>query len=303
MLEKEKLKRIIAILVALGIFVGGNLALNRYRDSCYQKADDALKQNDSITAAEQFYRLKNFKDSAFRAKELYYDIAEEFIEEENYTDAQFVINKYSSDPSFTLLKDIVNLRSNEAWRNEVYFEAVEQMRSGKVDDAIIGFDKVGDYKAAKSFSALLTELLPYQYVEWNNGSMDIRIVGNQVECRFSIGQYELSETIEKKEGNKFYSYAGGRYFYIKDDRLYFYSPYNKKTEIFTKGIATRSEPITSSPTLPKIGMTAEEVKKTIWGSPNEINKTTTKYGVDEQWVYGLGRYVYLEDGIVTAIQE
>lgn len=35
----------------------------------------------------------------------------------------------------------------------------------------------------------------------------------------------------------------------------------------------------------------------------QINKTTTEYGVHEQWVYGNGRYIYLDDGIVTAIQE
>ena len=38
-------------------------------------------------------------------------------------------------------------------------------------------------------------------------------------------------------------------------------------------------------------------------SPNSINKTTTENGVHEQWVYGNGRYIYLDDGVVTSIQE
>lgn len=54
---------------------------------------------------------------------------------------------------------------------------------------------------------------------------------------------------------------------------------------------------------PQIGMTAEEVKKSTWGEPEKINKTTTKYGVSEQWVYYGYKYIYLENGIVTAIQE
>lgn len=54
---------------------------------------------------------------------------------------------------------------------------------------------------------------------------------------------------------------------------------------------------------PSIGMTAEEVKQSKWGEPKKINKTTTKYGVDEQWVYPNYKYIYLEDGIVTSIQE
>lgn len=54
---------------------------------------------------------------------------------------------------------------------------------------------------------------------------------------------------------------------------------------------------------PAIGMTADEVRESKWGKPQKVNKTTTKYGVDEQWVYPNYKYIYLEDGIVTAIQE
>lgn len=54
---------------------------------------------------------------------------------------------------------------------------------------------------------------------------------------------------------------------------------------------------------PRIGMHEVQVVLTEWGKPNKINKTTTSYGVTEQWVYGSGRYVYLENGYVTAIQE
>ena len=54
---------------------------------------------------------------------------------------------------------------------------------------------------------------------------------------------------------------------------------------------------------PRIGMTADEVKKSNWGSPNKINKTTYEWGVTEQWCYSKNRYIYLEDGIVIAISE
>ncbi|MEC0106773.1 hypothetical protein P4H27_07455 [Paenibacillus taichungensis] len=54
---------------------------------------------------------------------------------------------------------------------------------------------------------------------------------------------------------------------------------------------------------PEIGMTEEKVLESTWGKPQKINKTKNKYGVSEQWVYGSGRYVYLDDGIVTSIQE
>lgn len=53
----------------------------------------------------------------------------------------------------------------------------------------------------------------------------------------------------------------------------------------------------------KVGMSAAEVLGAkYWGKPTRINHTTGANGTREQWVYGDGRYVYLDRGIVTAIQ-
>lgn len=54
---------------------------------------------------------------------------------------------------------------------------------------------------------------------------------------------------------------------------------------------------------PKIGMTKDEVQNSLWGLPQDINKTTTANSVSEQWVYDGNRYIYFDNGIVTAIQE
>jgi hypothetical protein len=59
---------------------------------------------------------------------------------------------------------------------------------------------------------------------------------------------------------------------------------------------------------PKIGMTKEEAYNSTWGYPDDINKTTTEYGVSEQWVYEEKddfdiKCIYLDNDIVTAIQE
>lgn len=50
-----------------------------------------------------------------------------------------------------------------------------------------------------------------------------------------------------------------------------------------------------------VGMTAQQVRQA-WGEPDSINRTQSGAGTSEQWVYGLGYYVYLENGRVTAIQ-
>jgi len=52
----------------------------------------------------------------------------------------------------------------------------------------------------------------------------------------------------------------------------------------------------------KIGMSKQDVLDSSWGSPIDINKTTNKYGVREQWVYGNGNYLYFENGILVTIQ-
>ena len=53
----------------------------------------------------------------------------------------------------------------------------------------------------------------------------------------------------------------------------------------------------------EIGFTEAMVEEAI-GRPDSVNRTTYSYYVREQWVYNEGnyRYIYLEDGIVTAIQ-
>ncbi|GLX81857.1 hypothetical protein [Thalassotalea eurytherma] len=39
-----------------------------------------------------------------------------------------------------------------------------------------------------------------------------------------------------------------------------------------------------------------------WGTPDDVNSTITAHARKEQWVYSGGNYVYLTNGIVTAIQ-
>jgi hypothetical protein len=50
-----------------------------------------------------------------------------------------------------------------------------------------------------------------------------------------------------------------------------------------------------------VGMTEDDVLWA-WGPPSSKNVTITGSGTHEQWVYDLDRYVYVDNGIVTAIQ-
>lgn len=92
------------------------------------------------------------------------------------------------------------------------------------------------------------------------------------------------------------------FFYVtEDDWSNIYSETEVDWTEIAKNEATANKILRE--TIPQIGMSADEVIKTKWGRPEKINKTTTSFGVSEQWVYPNFKYVYLDDGFVTAIQE
>ncbi|WP_291636447.1 hypothetical protein [Clostridium sp.] len=61
--------------------------------------------------------------------------------------------------------------------------------------------------------------------------------------------------------------------------------------------------ISSEPSKPYIGMTEVDLVECAWGQPEDVNKTTTAYGISKQYCYSGNKYVYVEDGIVTTIQD
>ncbi|MDP1990505.1 MAG: cell envelope integrity protein TolA [Syntrophales bacterium] len=55
---------------------------------------------------------------------------------------------------------------------------------------------------------------------------------------------------------------------------------------------------------PRIGMTKNQViHESRWGTPHDVNRTKTVNGTREQWVYGIRRYLYFDNGVLTAIQD
>jgi len=76
-----------------------------------------------------------------------------------------------------------------------------------------------------------------------------------------------------------------------------------KIKALTESLLSKNVNGLAPPKEPRIGMTSSEVRSSTWGKPTKVNKTTTASSVSEQWVYSSSKYVYLKDGIVTAIQE
>ncbi len=52
----------------------------------------------------------------------------------------------------------------------------------------------------------------------------------------------------------------------------------------------------------QIGMT-KEMCTAAWGKPQSINTTISNHRTHEQWVYGIGTYLYFENGILITVQK
>ena len=88
-------------------------------------------------------------------------------------------------------------------------------------------------------------------------------------------------------------------FYINYKNSVYYPRYDKENKLTPGGDIAR---YTNEKVSPRIGMTSDDVLNSSWGNPDKKNVTNTKYGKHEQWVYTHNRYVYIDNGIVTAIQ-
>lgn len=159
---------------------------------------------------------------------------------------------------------------------------------------------------------LLEAVSPFQG-EWKRGEYSKAIVNDNT-ISF-IYEHEIS-------GKQYTSVHTFFFAFSEDGTLVINNKYGqsrKKATILSDGtlqiqdVGDSTEPdiyewVSASTTVPaekgdpKIGMTELEVYGSSWGYPKSINKTTTAAGTREQWVYDFG-YVYLTNGIVTAIQE
>jgi hypothetical protein len=50
----------------------------------------------------------------------------------------------------------------------------------------------------------------------------------------------------------------------------------------------------------RIGMNAEDTVLCGWGKPERVNSSVGSWGTHEQWIYGGGNYLYIENGKVSS---
>lgn len=202
-----------------------------------------------------------------QGKAPYYKQAEEIVK-----DYPKFISKYKEDAHALYVKCKVNVLVSAYWSNKNDKDGYDA--SGKYDNYET-YNRNFEDSNKLTVAALIKDLNPN---EVGSGSENMRTTMSSLKTGLNniLG-------VSEAEWKKIYSAREADWD----------SPIKTETKYY--------EELKNS--IPKIGMTREEVIITKWGRPNKVNKTTTANGVSEQWVYGSNRYVYLDNGIVTAIQD
>lgn len=202
----------------------------------------------------------------------------------NYNEAQELIKKCKKALETKVDKKLLD--AENLYNNKKYEEAYLELD-----------DFVGDYVQY----SIIKDIKIYNYNK-------IAVLYNK--CKRELAPIYLS--IGKKLYNQG-SYESARsklYLAQRFAKLNNLKSLEKEIVKYEKLTIEKEFPSSSAPSIsntsnitPTIGMSSEEVKNSSWGKPKTINKTTTTYGTSEQWVYTGNKYVYLENGVVTAIQE
>lgn len=196
---------------------------------------------------------------------------------------------------------------------EIYDIAYEYLEDHRLDDARELYLFLGNYENSENYIKLIDFLFDisgtYYYENINHEFYKFTITYDNVIVEAPNGYketYKIMEVSVVDEPPYILAKSGHGNYVISMEygSVYFESiGYTLSNPLPIEGAKLYNSESYQPPKEPAIGMTADEVKESTWGSPNKINKTTTIYGVHEQWVYSNNKYIYLDDGIVSSIQE
>lgn len=330
--KKPLKKRIkIFILIAVIALVGGGIKgcqlLSPYQE--YHQAEALLENGEYEHAIEAFTELRDYKDASEMVRESNYQYALSFMKakdyekaiekfekiymykdsEQQYIEAIFQLGKkYYEDKNWSLAAEtfsqILDKKPvKKLYVESIYYVGVKNYFDGHFTKASECLEKAKDYKDSKEYLSKLSILRKYEgtWEEERFGFEQVIINGWKLFTVSFPHNYdtETEEYDYNLEGTALDSAVGSHQ--LKNGKLIEVNKWRKTRTVLVK--VSDSVDVPKEKPAPSIGMTKEEVLNSNWGKPTDINKTTTKYGVHEQWIYNGFKYIYLDDGVVTSIQE
>ena len=274
----------------------------------YTEIFDPFSIDDIVENANKYEVLNDDKHKLIEyLKELISYLISKKYNSQSYEYAQYLIDIICN---YTNVDDLIAKKQN----NEVIELIKENIKNEKYSDIITNFDNIKEKTdEVKSLNQSYNELY-YTYGEflgdWGSSS-------GQGGFRFSILIDDSDQFyFDIKRGEATYDYYdlnvdnNTMHFMLKEGLL---DPPKNVNCIAENGIVSinvdgreiHTAPIKQQVVKqnPQIGMTANEVKLSSWGNPNSVNKTTTENNIHEQWCYDNYKYIYFDNGVVTAIQE
>lgn len=335
--KKINCKRIFKIfsisLVFLAIF--GMIYIMFFRQMEYNAAVK-LYENGDYEQAVEYFASSNHKNSQEYFEKTVEKYVEELITNKNFTKADDYLKMISNEEIHKELeKELIYMRAIENYENGLFENAINLF------EEVPNYKESFDYKQkAKMMNEIQGEWIVYGgiakgfYATFDNKYAGMVISGwnsTIFHCAdFKKTFEEVANSnlfIEESEDGEYIIFRTTEIEYkmhydnlelaietnIVNDSFFEHLDYthvwngmgeSNNTLVFKRPKdSDKVDSGISITTIPSIGMTSEEVRNSTWGEPEKINKTTYSWGITEQWCYGNQKYVYIENGFVTAIQE
>lgn len=213
------------------------------------------------------------------------------------------------------LNSIFNILDIKEKCNEIIYQSAKIYENNNYKKSIELYQKIPGYKDSNDSIEKINKEHEIDG-EWYGkiGTYGYRWIINGDTCYYVYSSYNYKYTYDtyscKFENNILY--IGNNITQLDEQNAMFKMKYENGKLIYKPNLSDIVLNKESDNTQPKdivaikeptIGMTKTEVENSTWGKPKDINKTTTKYGTREQWVYKGYKYIYFENGVVTSIQE
>lgn len=262
--KKSEILSLVVLFIIIGITIF-SISINYYL---------ALSEKEeNYKKCIQLVRENKWKDTS---------LAMYVIQKENYRDSKIIYSYICSHES---------IEKNDYNMARYYLNDIPDNYKGELHDEIIAYKKELENKKYKIALDLIRSLKFQDAISFCVGDDDLKPFCNLANALIETekGNYSMARSYAKDLN----AYNG----YAKDEvKSYVQTIMNETTPEKLK-MRKKSEGVS-------IGMTQDEVLESSWGKPTHKNKTTTSYGVHEQWVYGkyYPKYLYFDNGILTTIQ-
>lgn len=220
--------------------------------------------------------IQSIKDSNWNDAASYFSI----LVNDNYKDSKILYSYAQSN---------VSLGKKDYRMAKHYLKDIPSSYNGDLHDQVLAYIKDSNDQKYKIALDLIKGLKYQDAVSYCANDDSLKPFYNIASAMISLGNddFDMARYYAEKINN-YNGYAADEINSYANKILNETTPDKIKARKKSEGVRT--------------GMTQQEVLDSSWGKPKSVNKTTTRYGVHEQWVYGNNNYLYFENGILTTIQ-